>query len=76
MRDLDLDRIIAMARAAEKHPSSVGVISTGERCAVGLLCNNCLFLPDGYSFIDAFDRIQGDPILEAVLEANRSGWRE
>jgi len=71
----DVQRVIQLARHAEKHPDSVGVLSTGERCAVALLCNRAEFLPNGYTFLDAVDRIDGD-LLGPCMHANREGWRE
>jgi len=71
-----LDDIIRMARTAEKHPDSVGVLSTGEHCAVALVTDRKEFLPRGYTtMLDAVDRLQGD-WLDACIQANRAGWRE
>ena len=69
------DRIISLARMAEKSPDSVGVLSTGERCAVGLLCNRADFLPGNYTFLEAVARLEGD-WLAACIEVDRQGWRE
>jgi hypothetical protein len=68
-------RVVELARNAERNPDGVGVLSTGEHCAVALLCNRPDFLPAGYSMLDAVDRLEGDWII-ACLQANRDGWRE
>ena len=70
-----LDTIIKMARAVQNRPAYAGVLSTGEKCAMGLLHNNADYLPAGYTFLDAVDRLEGE-WLAAVLKANRQGWRE
>lgn len=70
-----LQRVIELARMAHKRPELVGVLSTGEHCAVALLCNNAAFLPRGYTFLDAVDRL-GEEWLKACLDANRIGWME
>jgi hypothetical protein len=65
-------RIRDLARSCVNHKGPSG-ISTGERCAVALLLNDETWLPSGYSWIDAVDRL-GEDWLAACLELNRSGW--
>jgi hypothetical protein len=65
-----------MARIADRDPAQAGVWSTGEQCAVALLCNKAEILPAGYTFLDAVDRLMGDPILDAAIRLGREGWRQ
>jgi hypothetical protein len=70
-----LKRVIALARAVQRDEAHIGVLSTGERCAVALLHGRADFLPSGYTYLDAVDRLAGD-WLKACVKANRDGWRE
>jgi hypothetical protein len=74
-RSYTYKRVIELARLADAKPEAVGPLSTGEHCAVALLCNRPEFLPRGYSMLDAVDRLEGDWIV-CCLQANRDGWRE
>lgn len=67
-------RVVELARACYSNRPLAGALSTGERCAVGLLLNDPTCLPIGYTFIDAVDRLEGD-WLAACVQANRDGWR-
>lgn len=69
------DTIVNLARRAARRPESVGVLSTGEQCAVALLCDNAEFLPNGYTFLDAVARLEG-AWLAACLQAHKMPWRE
>jgi len=62
-----------MARVCDACPDSVGVLSTGEHCAVALVTNRAEFLPPGYTFLDAVARLDGD-WLSACIEV-RNDWR-
>jgi hypothetical protein len=59
-----------------KHPGEIGVLSTGEACAVALVLNRMDLAPEGYQHpVDAFDRI-GRAWQEAVIQVHRNGWQE
>lgn len=71
-----LDRVINLARAVDKDPEHVGVLSTGERCAVALLHNKPEYLPNGYThLLEAIDRLETSWV-EACIVAHNTGWKE
>lgn len=73
-----IERIKDLARTVERDPESIGVLSTGERCAVALLCNRADFLPHGLTFIEAVARLCGEAPwdwLTACIIADREGWK-
>jgi hypothetical protein len=53
-----IERICSMARAVLRDPPHIGVLSTGEQCAVALVLNRLDLLPAHYSVpLEAFDRL-------------------
>ncbi len=67
-------RLIDLARSTDADPASIGVLSTGEACAVALLLDR-LDLLDGDSHpLDVLDRL-GPEWEHAVRDLHRSGWR-
>lgn len=71
----DYKRVTDLARTYVGRADAAGVLSTGEKCAVALLCNDAGMLPHDYTFLDAVDRLGADWLV-ACLQANRDGWRE
>lgn len=66
--------LIGLIRRFEAKPASIGVLSTGEACAVALLANRLdLLLPPYNHPVAAFDRL-GSDWQQAVLELYRRGW--
>ena len=67
-------RIVDLARTVEADPAHIGVLSTGEACAVALLLGRLDLLNDYKHPLDALERL--DPEWEkAVRDLHRSGWR-
>ncbi len=67
-------RLVDLVRGVEADPASLGVLSTGEACAVALLLDR-LDLLDGDSHpLDVLDRL-GPEWENAVRDLHRSGWR-
>jgi hypothetical protein len=72
-------RLVELARTCECDPASIGVLSTGEACAVALLLGR-LDLLDDYKRqvwhpLDALERL-GPELEKAVRDLHRSGWRQ
>lgn len=70
-----LGRLRAMVRAVERDPPHIGVLSTGERCAVALILDKPGLLSRGDTMLYAARRV-GDDWLEACYQVQRDGWRE
>jgi hypothetical protein len=70
-----VQRVVQLARAVEADPAHVGVLSSGERCAVALLHGKTEYLPSGYTnMLDAINRLE-TTWVEACIKANNDGWR-
>ncbi len=67
-------RLRAMCRAVQHDPNSIGVYSTGERCAIALIMNRPKLLCDGDTMLYAADRV-GDTWLPICLKVQRDGWK-
>lgn len=65
-----IERIMQMARAVQANRDHIGVLSTGERCAVALVLNNPKLLGSGDSMLWAAYRV-GAEWLEASWHARR-----
>jgi hypothetical protein len=67
-------RICRMARAVLRDPPHIGVLSTGERCAVALVLNRLDLLPAHYSVpLEAADRLGVVWLTAAVLARRELG---
>ena len=67
-------RLVDLARSVDADPANIGVLSTGEACAVALLLDR-LDLLDRYKHpLDALDRL-GPEWEKAVRDLHSSGWR-
>lgn len=79
---LDLRCHVAAVRADPPH---IGVLSTGEQCAVALMIgveslrhdnpeykSPTPLRPHGYTWLDCVDRIEGD-LLKACIKVQREG---
>lgn len=68
-------RLRSMCCNVETDPPSIGVLSSGERCAVALILNDPEHLDSGDTMLYAAQRL--DPgWLEICWEIQRDGWRE
>ena len=67
-------RRIELARSVEADPTSIGVLSTGEACAVALL-GRLDRLDGGNHPLDVLDRL-GPEWEKAVRDLDASGWRQ
>ena len=63
-------RLVDLARSVDADPANIGVLSTGEACAVALLLDR-LDLLDRFQ---ALDRL-GPEWEKAVRDLHSSGWR-
>lgn len=68
------ERLEEMARMVEKRPASIGVLSTGERCAVALILNKPRLLCTGDTMLYAAQRV-GSEWLELCWQIQRDGWK-
>jgi hypothetical protein len=68
-------KLVDLARTVEADPASIGVMSTGEACAVALLLGRLDLLDDYPHSLDALDRI-GPEWEKVVRDLHRSGWRQ
>lgn len=66
-------RLRAMCRAVEADPAHIGVLSTGERCAVALILDKPELLCRGDTMLYAADRV-GQDWLPICLQVQRDGW--
>jgi hypothetical protein len=67
------DNIIRMTKSVRQHPESIGVLSTGEACAVSLLLGRMDLAKVGYNHpLDAFVRL-GPEWQRLVLEIHQEG---
>lgn len=66
-------RLRAMCRNVQRDPRSIGVYSTGERCAIALIMNKPKLLPPGDTMLYAADRV-GQDWLPICLQVQRDGW--
>jgi hypothetical protein len=67
-------RIVDLARTVEADPVHIGVLSTGEACAVALLLGRLDLLHD-YKHPLALDRL-GPEWEKAVRDLHPGGWRQ
>lgn len=68
------ERIANLARQVDAEPKSIGVLSTGEACAVALLLGRTDFLSArGWHPLDALERL-GPDWERAVRDLHRDGW--
>jgi hypothetical protein len=67
-------RLVELARAVDTNPASIGVLSTGEVCAVALLLGRLDLLDGGNYPLNALDRL-GPRMEKAVRNLHASGWR-
>jgi hypothetical protein len=65
-------RLVDLARGVEADPASIGVLSTGEACAVALLLDRLDFLDGDSHPLDVLDRL-GLEWENAVRDLHRSG---
>lgn len=68
-------RLVDLARTAEADPTRIGVLSTGEACAVALLLGRLDLLDEYKHPLDALERL-GPNWEKAVRDLHRSGWRQ
>lgn len=73
-RTLLKKRIQDMARAVARRPGHIGVLSTGERCAVALILNKPRLLCPGDTMLYAAQRV-GTDWLQLCWEIQRDGWK-
>ncbi len=74
MREDESQRIKGMVRMVEKKPGSIGLLSTGERCAVALILNKPRLLCQGDTMLYAAQRV-GQDWLEECWRIQRDGWK-
>jgi hypothetical protein len=69
-------RLVELASNVDADSASIGVLSTGEACAVALLLGRLDRLDDSYKYpLDALKRLE--PGWEkAVRDLHRTGWRQ
>jgi hypothetical protein len=67
-------RLLDLARTGAADPASIGVMSTGEACAVALLLGRLDLLDDSKHPLDALDRL-GPEWEKAVRDLHRTGWQ-
>ena len=67
-------RIVDLARTVEADPAHIGVLSTGEACAVALLLGRLDLLHDYKHPLDALERL-GPEWEKPLRDLHRSGWR-
>ena len=68
-------RLVELARSVDADPAHIGVLSTGEACAVALLLGRLDLLSDAKHPLDALDRL-GPEWKKAVRDLHASGWRQ
>jgi hypothetical protein len=68
-------RIVDLARTVDVDPASIGVLSTGEACAVALLLGRLDLLHDYKHPLDALERLEPE-WEKAVRDLHHSGWRQ
>jgi hypothetical protein len=69
------DRIANLARQVDADPMRIGVLSTGEACAVALLLGRLDLLGADYKHpLDALERL-GPDWEKAVRDLHRHGWK-
>jgi hypothetical protein len=67
-------RLVELARGVDADPASIGVLSTGEACAIALLLGR-LDPRDGGNYpLDVLDRL-GPEWEKEVRDLHASGWR-
>jgi hypothetical protein len=67
-------RLVDLARSVDADPANIGVLSTGEACAVALLLDRHDLLDRYKHPLDALDRL-GPEWEKAVRDLHSSGWR-
>lgn len=66
-------RLVDLARSVQADPASIGVVSTGEACAVALLLGRLDLLNGDRHPLYALERL-GPEWEKAVRDLHRSGW--
>ena len=69
------DRGVDLVRSVDADPASVGVLSTGEACAVAPLLGRLDLLIDYKHPLDVLERL-GPEWEKVVRDLHRSGWRK
>jgi hypothetical protein len=67
-------RLVDLARGVDADPASIGVLSTGEACAVAPLFGRLDLRDGGNHPLDVLDRL-GPEWEKAVRDLHASGWR-
>jgi hypothetical protein len=67
-------RLVELARGVDADPASIGVLSTGEACAVALLLGRLDLRDGGNHPLDVLGRL-GPEWEKAVRDLHASGWR-
>jgi hypothetical protein len=68
-------RLVGLARSVDADPAHIGVLSTGEACAVALLLGRLDLLDgDARHPLDVLERL-GPEWEKAVRDLHVSGWR-
>jgi hypothetical protein len=68
-----VEQIRTKVRMVVAHESSFGVLSTGERIAVGFVLNRPDLIESWGTILQAADRL-GQDWLKAALYVQRNGW--
>ena len=68
-------RLVELARSVDADPANIGVLSTGEVCAVALLLGRLDLLGDDRHPLDVLERL-GPEWEKAVRDLHASGWRQ
>jgi hypothetical protein len=67
-------RLVDLARGVDADPASIGVLSTGEACAVASLFGRLDLRDGGNHPLDVLDRLCPE-WEKAVRDLHASGWR-
>ena len=68
-------QLVELARSVDADPASIGVLSTGEACAVALLLGRLDLLKDHRHPLDALERL-GPEWEKVVRDLHHTGWRQ
>ena len=68
-------RLVDLARSVEADPASIGVLSTGEACAVALLLGRLDLLNGDKHPLEALERL-GPEWEKAARDLHNTGWRK
>lgn len=70
-----VEQIREKVRSVVAHPKSFGVLSTGEKIAVGFVLNRPDLIKSWGTLLEAADRL-GAEWLKAALYVQRNGWED